>query len=110
MSVSDAELALARDLFADLGPITHRRMMGGAVLYADGHLFALLDGEGGIFLRTKGALAERLRADGGRDFEWTRPSDGRVMTMGYVSVPEAALDDPDLACQWARDALEEGTE
>lgn len=108
MTVAAADIAFALELFGDLGRLTHRKMMGGAVLYADGALFALLDGDGQIFLRSKGALADRLRAEGGRDFAWTRPSDGKVLTMGYVSLPEAALDDPGLACQWAHDALQEG--
>ena len=107
MSVSEADLAFARELFGSLGRITHRRMMGGAVFYCDGVLFALSDGEGGLYLRTKGALADRLRAEGAQDWQWVRPKDGRVLTMGYVSLPEAALDDPERACEWAAEALRE---
>ena len=110
MSVRPEDIAFAAELFAGLGTITHRKMMGGATLYADGAIFAILDQDGTIYLRSKGALAQTLRGEGGRGFEWTRPSDGKVTTMGYVSLPEAALDDPALACEWAAEALREGAE
>ena len=109
MSVSKAELAAARDLFAPLGAeITHRHMMGGAILYAGGRIFAAIMGEAGLFLRAKGALAERLAAEGSRQFVWTSPKTGQTQRMGYWSLPDAALDDPEAACDWARAALEAG--
>ncbi len=43
MSVSRAEIDAAADLFAPLGlEITHRPMMGGAILYAGGRIFAAI--------------------------------------------------------------------
>ena len=109
MAVSPAEIDAAKDLFADLGAaLTHRPMMGGAMLYADGRLFAAIMGEDGVYLRARGPLAERLAAAGSRQFVWTRPGDGRRMAMGYWSLPEAALDAPEEACDWAREALEAG--
>ncbi len=110
MAVAPADLEAARDLFAPLGRITHRPMMGGAVLYADGRIFAAIMGEEGVFLRARGALAVRLAAEGARQFVWTRPSDGKLSRMRYWSLPEAALDDQQAACQWARAALEAGEE
>ncbi|MEM0936629.1 MAG: TfoX/Sxy family protein [Pseudomonadota bacterium] len=111
MAVSKADLAAALDLFADLpGEITHRAMMGGQILYADGQIFGAVMGEAGIHIRAKGRLAARLAAAGATQFVWTRPSDGRAMPMGYWSLPEAALDAPEEACDWARAALEAGDE
>jgi len=108
MGITVEALEFARDLFSEVGEITHRKMMGGATLYCDGDIFAILDGTGRIFLRTKGALAGTLRTAGGSDFAWERSSDGKVLTMGYVSLPDTALDDPEQACEWAREALREG--
>lgn len=108
MNAEAGEIAAFRDLFADLGEITTRAMMGGTVFYADGKLFATHHGQGRLYLRTKGALARRLEAEGEHQLTWTRPSDGQVQTMGYWSLPDAALDDPALACDLARDALKEG--
>ncbi len=103
-----AEVARYCDLFADLGTITTRNMMGGTVLYADGRLFATIHGDGRLFLRSKGDLARDLAAQGETQLTWTRPKDGTVQAMGYWSLPETALDDPDLACALARRALDEG--
>lgn len=109
MSVSDADIAFARELFSDLGPLSIRKMFGGASLYLDGTIFAIVDAEGTIFLKAKDKFAQALKDEGGHPFAFTRPSDGRVMTMGYVSLPDAALDAPDEACQWALRAIQEGT-
>ena len=39
--------------------------------------------------------------------QFTYPTkDGRMMSMGYWSVPEPALDDPDEAVAWARRSLD----
>ncbi|MEE4119262.1 MAG: TfoX/Sxy family protein [Paracoccaceae bacterium] len=108
MAVSRAGLDAARDLFAPLGDITHRHMMGGAILYADGRIFGAIMGPQGLHIRARGALAERLAADGSMQFAWTSPNTGQTQVMGYWSLPDAALDDPEAACEWARAALDAG--
>ena len=106
MSVSDADIAFARDLFAPLGTITHRKMMGGATYYCDGNIFAITSADGTIYLKADGAFADKLAAEGSEIFSFTRKKDGAVGTMGYWTLPDAALDDADAACDWARQALE----
>lgn len=108
MSLSPEDLVFATELFEALGPITHRKMMGAAALYCDGQIFACLDQDGAIYLRSKGALADSLLAQGCAPFQWTNPKTGKIQTMGYVALPEAALDDPGLACTLAQTALSEG--
>lgn len=108
MSLSSTQIAQVQDLFSTLGTISARRMMGGATFYADGAIFAALNSDGTLYLRSKGALADDLLAQGSRMFEWHNPKTGKAQRMGYVSVPEAAWDDPDLACDLARQALIEG--
>ena len=103
-----ADIARYEDLFSGLGRIATRPMMGGTVLYADGALFATIHGDGRLYLRTKGELSRTLEASGESQLTWTRPSDGKVMAMGYWSLPEDALDDPERACELARQALSEG--
>jgi DNA transformation protein len=77
-------------------------MFGGAGVYADGVMFALVaDGE--AFLRADDDLAGRLAAEGSRPFVHKRG--GRPVTMGYWRLPDAALDDPEAAGAWARAAL-----
>lgn len=100
MSISESDIAFAEELFAGLGHITHRKMMGGLAIYRDGLIFAILDSEGTAYLKAKGTFAARLAAEGSRQF-----GAGSGKVMGYWTLPEAALDDPDTACAWARQAL-----
>lgn len=106
MSVSDADIAFALELFAGLGPLTTRKMMGGLCLYRDGVIFAILQSDGSVWLKGAGAFAGRMTA-GGWD-RWTYSRDGHKTTaMPYWRLPHTALDDPDQACMLARQALDE---
>ncbi len=104
MSVSDADIAFVSELFSDVGTISSRKMMGGATFYADGDIFAILSSNSVIYLKAKGAFADTLAAEGSEIFSMTR-KDGSIGSMGYWTLPDKALDDPDLACDWARKAL-----
>ncbi|MEO1330258.1 MAG: TfoX/Sxy family protein [Pseudomonadota bacterium] len=101
-SALDAAIAQALELFDDLGPVRSRKMFGGAGLFLDGRIFGLVAFER-IYLKADGALAEALAAEGAEQFAYE--ARGRTMRMGYWSLPEAALDDRDLAASWARRAL-----
>lgn len=100
MSVSESDIAFVRELFAGLGGLSHRKMMGGLSLYSEGQIFAILSSSGRVYLKASGAFAEEMAAAGAVKFEM---EDGRG--MNYWTLPEDALDDPDLACDWARRAL-----
>ncbi|MEJ1993427.1 MAG: TfoX/Sxy family protein [Maritimibacter sp.] len=100
MAVSDSEIAFAHELFESLGPITHRKMMGGLSIYCDGQIFAILSSTGRVYLKASGAFAEEMAAEGSERFEM---GDGKG--MNYWTLPDAALDDPDAACDWALRAL-----
>jgi DNA transformation protein and related proteins len=100
MAVSDSEIAFAHELFEGLGPITHRKMMGGLSVYSDGQIFAILSSTGRVYLKASGTFAEEMAAEGSERFEM---GDGKG--MNYWTLPDAALDDPDAACDWARRAL-----
>lgn len=100
MSVTEADIAFALELFDGLGPLTTRRMMGGLCLYSDGQIFAILSSQAVLYLKADGAFAAKLAAAGARKFAM---EGGR--SMGYWTLPEAALDDPEVACDWARQAL-----
>lgn len=100
MSVSNADIVFATDLFSSLGVLTTRKMMGGLCLYLDGRIFAIMSADGHLYLKAAGDFADTLAASGSEKFT---VADGR--TMGYWSLPDEALDDPDGACDWARRAL-----
>jgi len=105
MSISDADIAFALELFAPLGGLSHRKMMGGVTLYRDGQIFALAGSTGTIYLKATGAFADRLAGEGAQKFTSTGRN-GKSQSMGYWTLPDAAHDDPEVACDWARLALE----
>lgn len=99
MSVSNSDIELVLELFAPLGGLSHRKMMGGLTLYHDGQVFAILDSAASVFLKAKGEFAETMQAAGAQQF-----SSGKNV-MGYWTLPDEALDDPETASDWARQAL-----
>ena len=93
MSVSDADIAFAKELFAPMGDVTHRKMFGGICLYHAGDIFALVSSDGQIYLKSGKPPHEAL-ADS-----------ARFHNMPYWSLPDACLDDPEDACALARETM-----
>lgn len=96
--------AFAAELFAPLGPIRIRRMFGGAGVYAQERMFALLAFDT-IYLKADAANAAAFDAEDCPAFTYAPPSGG-AMTMSYRRMPESALDDPEDAARWGRLGLE----
>ncbi|MAS43031.1 MAG: competence protein TfoX [Rhodobacteraceae bacterium] len=93
-----------RELFGGLGDITLRAMFGGAGVYCDEVMFALIDGESTIFLKAEGVLARALAAGGSEPFTYQR--DGAARTINYWRMPEDGLEDPAEARLWASRSLD----
>lgn len=104
MAIAQADIDFALELFDSLGPLTTRKMMGGLCLYRDGVIFAILHGDGSIWLKGKDDMAARMEAEGWTHWTYTRDG-GKETAMPYWLLPDAALDDPEAACDLARDAL-----
>jgi len=105
VSVSAEQIEAARDLFSGLGDITTRKMMGGLCLYHEDTIFAILMADGGLFLKGQGAFVAELEAAGCTQWSYQRKGRDKPTRMAYWTLPEAAVDDPDLACDWAGRAL-----
>ncbi len=101
MSVSEGDIAHALELLSSLDGLSARRMMGGCSIYCAGRIFAMLDREGVLYLKAAGDFAQTLQAAGARQF-----GAGTSHRMGYWTMPEAGLDDPEVAGNWASAALE----
>jgi len=87
MSVSDADIAFALELFAPLGALSQRKMFGGLSLYCAGDIFCIVSSDGQIFLKAQGDAAEALKDEGSTQFH----------NMPYWSLPDDLLDDPEAA-------------
>lgn len=89
-----------REHLGALGPLEIKRMFGGAGVYSGGVMFALLD-DGVVWLKADAELAEAFRQAGSLQFTYPT-KDGRTLSMGYWTLPDVALDDPQEAQAWAR--------
>ncbi len=96
-----------RELFSPFRPVAMKRMFGGAGLYADGLMFALVF-DGAIFLKVDDASIPEFEREGSRPFVYTRAkSAGRIgrHSLSYWRLPERLYDDPDELAVWAARAL-----
>ena len=82
-----------------VGTVSLRKMMGGAVLYCDGTVFAIVADDTVWF-----------KSDAVSDAEWDAAAcprftyamgEGRVETMNYRKAPDDVYDDADAASTWA---------
>ncbi|HRD27926.1 MAG TPA: TfoX/Sxy family protein [Caulobacter sp.] len=104
MAVSRPFLDHLSELLAGLGPLTVKTMFGGASLQVDGAAFALVFGET-LYLKVDDENRAAFEAEGAGPFVYAM-KDGRKASLGYWSLPERALDDPDEAVRWARLGVE----
>lgn len=94
------------EALAPVGTMTLRRMMGGATLYCDGTIFAIVDDDQLWF-----------KADGQSDAIWDEAGCVRFvvdmgekgpMAMNYRRAPDDVYDDADAMRHWAAIAIAAG--
>lgn len=91
------------ELFAPFGPVTVRRLFGGAGLYRDGVMFALVH-DGAIFLKVDDADIRDFEREGSAPFAYTTAR-GRTHAFSYWRLPERLYDDPEELAAWAQRAF-----
>jgi DNA transformation protein len=101
----DAEFI--RELFSPFGPVTVKRMFGGAGIWSEGLMFGLVF-DGAIFLKVDEESIPNFEREGSKPFVYTRAkSKGRVgrASLSYWRLPERLYDDPEELAVWAGRAL-----
>jgi DNA transformation protein and related proteins len=96
-----------RELFAPFRPVTVKRMFGGAGVWCDGLMFALVF-DGAIYLKVDEQSIPEFEREGSRPFVYTRAkSKGRVgrASLSYWRLPERLYDEPDELAVWAARSL-----
>jgi len=107
VSVDEGLYAWVQEALEPLGAVTMRKMMGGATLYLDGTVFAILvDDE--LWLKSDAEADATWDAEGCERFTFAF-KDGKVETMNYRRAPADVYDDAEAMQRWARVALEAGT-
>lgn len=107
MAVSDEQIAHALELLDGVGPLTTRKMFGGLGLYCDSRIFAILMSDGVLKLKGAGHMIDVYEREGWERWTYSRAGSDKVTEMPYWTVPDALLDDPEGASDWARRALAE---
>jgi DNA transformation protein and related proteins len=102
MAVSSSFLDQLRELFTPLGFVTVKKMFGGARIYADGILFALVDDDV-LYLKADDATKARYETEGLKPF--TYEGQTGPVSMSYWRAPERLYDEPDDMLEWAREAI-----
>jgi DNA transformation protein len=92
-----------QELFAAFGPVSVRRMFGGAGVYADGIMFALIANRV-IYLKTAPEGTDAFERERCGLFTYAI-KDGTRQITSYWQMPDRLYDDPDDLAQWARTAL-----
>ena len=102
MAVTEGFKDFVRDLLADFGPVTIRNMFGGAGVYADGVMFAIL-ADDVLYLKTDQASARVFAQEGMRPFTY-QPKGKAPIAMSYWETPPRLLEETEELVVWVREA------
>jgi len=91
------------ELFSAFGPVTVRRMFGGAGIHADGTMFGLV-ADSVIYLKAGAGNVAMFEREGLPPFTYSRRQ-GEQAVMSYRRLPDRLYDDPEELAVWARAAL-----
>jgi DNA transformation protein len=104
--VDEGLYAWVQEALEPLGAVTMRKMMGGATLYLDGVIFAILD-DAEIWFKSDSESDSLWDGQGCERFTVTF-KDGRADTMNYRRAPLDVYDDAEAMQRWAALAVEAG--
>ncbi|MEM7429065.1 MAG: TfoX/Sxy family protein [Pseudomonadota bacterium] len=104
MAISQEFLDFVSEALETFGPVDTRRMFGGAGLFRDGLMFALIADEQ-VYFKTDDENRPDFEAEDCPPFIY-ETKDGRRTVMSYSLAPERLYDDPEEMAQWARKAFE----
>ncbi len=104
MAISPEYQEFALELFEPVGTVTLRRMFGGAGLFHQGLMFALIIGET-IYMKVDDINRPAYEDAGCEPFTYDT-SRGARGVMSYFALPEVVYDDQSEAAEWARGAID----
>ncbi|HEV2746913.1 MAG TPA: TfoX/Sxy family protein [Allosphingosinicella sp.] len=106
MSVDEGLYAWVQEALEPIGQVSLRKMMGGATLYLDGTIFAIMD-EGELWFKADDE-SNAIWDDAECERFSVTFKDGRVDTMNYRRAPAEVYDEAEAMRRWAALALEAG--
>jgi DNA transformation protein len=105
MSFDQGLVGWVEECLEPMGKVTIRPMMGGATLYLDGTVFAIL-ADDDLWFKADEASDSEWDAIGAERFTYGMGS--KTGTMNYRRAPLDVHDDPDAMRRWASLALDAG--
>ena len=102
MSTSAEFLEFLTEQMAGFGPVSVRRMFGGAGIFRDGLMFALIINEV-LYFKADETTKGDFEAEGLSPFTYATKREPRTV-MSYWRAPSRCLDDPDEMNEWCRRA------
>ena len=102
MAASEGFIEHLKDALSGLGPVSVRRMFGGAGVYADGVMFGLI-ADDTLYLKADDETKRAFEAEGLGPYGYD--GHGKRIDLPYWRAPERLLDDADEMAAWARTAL-----
>lgn len=103
MASSPDFVAHCLELLAALGQPRAKRMFGGHGLYVDEIFVAVLDSDT-LYLKTDATTQPTFEGAGRQAFIYE--SSGKLVNLNFWTVPDEAMESPDLFRPWGRLALE----
>ena len=91
------------ELFAQFGPVSVRRMFGGAGIWADGTMFGLVIRDV-IYLKADDLIIPDFEREHMGPFVYATKNGSRSV-RSYWRVPDRLYDDPEALAAWARRSL-----
>jgi DNA transformation protein and related proteins len=91
-----------RELFEEFGPVDVRRMFGGAGVFVDGLMIALVSREV-IYLKADAETIPAFEQESLAPFSYST-KDGERKLTSYWRMPDRLYDDGDELARWARAA------
>lgn len=101
MAGSSEFVAFVTESLRPLGGVSARPMFGGFGIYKDGVMFALIAADQ-LYLKVDDGNRAAYDDAGLPHFTYTER--GKPIRMPYREAPPEGFDDPELLCDWARDA------
>jgi DNA transformation protein len=105
MSIDEGLYAWVQEALEPMGAVTMRKMMGGATLYLDGTVFAIID-ESELWFKADADTDAIWDAQGCGRF--TMEMAGRMASMNYRRAPTEVYDDADAMQRWSTLAVDAG--
>ena len=91
---------LSAELFCErlntIEGITSKKMFGGFGIFHEGKMFALVNSNGEVFLKSDETIQAKFENTGSH-------SHGK---MPYFSIPESVLNDAETLVRWAQDSID----